>query len=125
MNEDEKAIRKLVSDWMEATKAGDKQTVLDLVADDVVFLTPFAPPFGKQEFAGAQGGGDMPEIDGKSDILEMEVIGDRAWIRNRIEVAVTPPGGGDTKKMSGQTLTLLRKEADGKWRLFRDANFVR
>lgn len=125
MTDDEKAIRKLVDDWMAATKAGDKETVLDLVADDVVFLTPSAPPFGKKEFAGAQGGGDMPEIDGKSDIIEMEVFGDRAWIRNRIEVAVTPAGGGETKKMSGQTLTLLRKEEDGKWRLFRDANFVK
>jgi uncharacterized protein (TIGR02246 family) len=126
MTEDEKAIRKLVDDWMAATKAGDKEAVLGLIAEDVVFLTPFAPPFGKKEFAGAQGGGgDMPEIDGKSEILEMEVMGDRAWIRNRIEVAVTPPGGGETKKMSGQTLTLLRKGADGKWLLFRDANFVR
>ena len=46
-------------------------------------------------------------------------------IRNQIDIAITPPGGGEAKKMSGQTLTLLRKEADGKWRLFRDANFVK
>jgi uncharacterized protein (TIGR02246 family) len=124
MTDDEKAIRKLVDDWMAASKAGDKETVLDLVADDVVFITPFGPPFGKKEFAGARDNSDMPSIDGRSEILEMEVFGERAWIRNQIDIAITPPGGGATR-MSGQTLTLLRKEADGKWRVFRDANFVK
>ncbi len=126
MTEDEKAIRKVVDDWMAATRAGDKETVLNLVSDDVIFFTPFGPPFGKKEFAGAQGdNSDMPEIDGKSDILEMEVMGERAWIRNQIDIQITPPDGGETKKMSGQTLTLLKKGADGQWRVFRDANFVK
>ncbi|GJL93145.1 YybH family protein [Hyphococcus sp.] len=124
MNEDEKEIRKLVSDWMAATKAGDKAAVLDLIADDVLFLTPGQPPFGKKEFAGAPDNRDMPAFDGKSEILEMEVFGERAWIRNQITVEITPAGGGEKTIMSGQTLTLLRKESDGKWRLFRDANFV-
>lgn len=126
MSDDEKAVRKLVDDWMAATKAGDKQTVLEMVADDVLFITPFGPPFGKKEFAGAQGdNSDMPKIDGESKILEMEVMGERAWTRNQIDITITPPGGGETKKMSGQTLTLLKKGADGKWRIFRDANFVK
>jgi ketosteroid isomerase-like protein len=33
-----------------------------------------------------------------------------------------PPGGGKTVRRSGYTLTILRKESDGKWRLARDAN---
>ena len=123
MTEDEKAIRKLVDDWMTATKAKDKETVLDFVADDVLFITPFGPPFGKKEFAGAPGNDDMPDIDGGADILEMEVMGDRAWTRCRIEIAVTMKDG-EAKKMSGLTLTLYKKEADGKWRIYRDANFV-
>lgn len=126
MTEDEKAIRKVVDDWMAATRAGDKETVLNLVADDVIFITPFGPPFGKNEFASAQGdNADMPEIDGKSDILEMEVMGERAWIRNQIDIQITSPDGDGPKKMSGQTLTLLKKGADGQWRVFRDANFVK
>ncbi len=124
MTNDEKAIRQLVDDWMTATKAGDKAAILNLVADDVLFLTPFGPPFGKKEFAGGPDNSDMPTIDGESNILEIEVIGDRAWIRNQIDIAITPPGGGEPSKMSGQTLTLLKKDSDGKWRLFRDANFV-
>jgi len=35
---DEEQIRHAVSTWMEATKKGDNQAVLDLMTDDVVFL---------------------------------------------------------------------------------------
>jgi ketosteroid isomerase-like protein len=36
---------------------------------------------------------------------------------------VTPPGG-DPQHRAGDTLTILRKEADGRWRLARDANLL-
>ena len=38
MTEDEKEIRRLVETWMSATKRGDLDTVLGLMAEDVVFL---------------------------------------------------------------------------------------
>lgn len=37
MNQDEQQIRELVQRWIAASKAGDAQTVLSLMADDVVF----------------------------------------------------------------------------------------
>jgi ketosteroid isomerase-like protein len=63
------------------------------------------------------------EMDGRADVREIEVIGDRAWIRNHIDLTVTP-GQGDPAHRSGYTLTILKKGVDGRWRLFRDANFV-
>jgi len=53
MHDDERAIRQLVSAWMEATRAGDVEAVLALMSDDVVFLTPGRPPMGKADFAAA------------------------------------------------------------------------
>ncbi|SFH39402.1 conserved hypothetical protein [Nitrosospira sp. Nsp14] len=38
MQSDEQEIRQLVSTWMAASKAGDVETVLSLMADDVIFL---------------------------------------------------------------------------------------
>ena len=38
MNEDERAIRELVDTWMTASKAGDTETVLYLMTDDVEAL---------------------------------------------------------------------------------------
>ena len=43
MKSDEQEIRQLVAAWMAATKAGDIETVLGLMADDVVFLMPGRP----------------------------------------------------------------------------------
>jgi uncharacterized protein (TIGR02246 family) len=56
MRSDEEAIRQLVATWMAATKAGDIDTVLSLMAGDVVFLVAGQPPMiGKARFAAAQG----------------------------------------------------------------------
>jgi len=48
---DEQAIRKLVDAWLAASKAGDTETVLTLMAEYVLFLTPGREPFGKEAFA--------------------------------------------------------------------------
>jgi ketosteroid isomerase-like protein len=51
------------------------------------------------------------------------VHGDWAWMRNRLEVTITSPQG-DSQKRSGYTLTILRKNSDGKWVIARDANLL-
>jgi ketosteroid isomerase-like protein len=38
-------------------------------------------------------------------------------------VSMTPPHGAPVPR-SGYTLTILRKQPDGRWRLARDANLV-
>jgi uncharacterized protein (TIGR02246 family) len=50
MQDDERAIRELMEQWREATRRGDLDTILGLMADDVVFLTPGRPPMNKQGF---------------------------------------------------------------------------
>jgi len=123
MTDDERAIRQVVERWTAASKSGDRATVLSLVTDDVIFLVPGQEPFGKEAFAAASKGMGSMQIEGSSEILELRVLGDWAFIRNHIEMTVTPPGGNPVRR-SGYTLTLLRKEADGQWRLARDANLL-
>jgi uncharacterized protein (TIGR02246 family) len=123
MNEDERAIRELVETWMTATKKGDLETVLGLMADDVIFMVPGREPFGKQEFATQSQDMKDVRIEGTSDIQELKILGDWAWLRNRLEMIMTPPGGESVRR-AGYTLTILRKEADGSWRLARDANLL-
>lgn len=123
MSDDERAIRDLVATWMAASKAGDHDTVLGLMADDAVFMVPGREPFGKEAFAAASQGMQGMRIEGTSDIVELQVLGDWAYLRNRLNVTITPPGGAPTTR-SGYTLTILRKEADGRWLLARDANLL-
>jgi uncharacterized protein (TIGR02246 family) len=123
MSDEEKAIRQVVETWMSASRSGDLATVLDLMSDDVIFMVPGREPFGKEAFAAAAKGMSGMRLEGTNEIIELQVLGDWAYIRNRIEITVTPPNGEPVHR-SGYTLTLLRKESDGRWRLARDANLV-
>ena len=124
MTQDEQAIRELVATWMAASKRGDTETVLSLMADDVLFMVPGREPFGKEEFAAAARGMTDIRIEGTSEIQEIEVNGDRAYLRNRLTITVTPEGGEPLLRRSGYTLSILRKEKDGRWVLIRDANLL-
>ncbi|ABI86215.1 SgcJ/EcaC family oxidoreductase [Burkholderia ambifaria] len=127
MTEDERAIRELVETWFVSSRRGDLATVLDLIADDAIFMVAGKPPFDKAAFAAASrdanaAAGNGPKVDGRYRIDELRVMGDWAYLRNFIEIDVTPPGG-DTVRRSGHTLTIFRK-SDGRWQLTRDANLV-
>jgi uncharacterized protein (TIGR02246 family) len=122
MSPDERAIRDLVETWMKASRAGDTATVLSLMSDDVIFMVPGRQPFGKEAFAAGSQSMKGSRLDGAADIRELRVLGDWAYVRNFIEITVTPPGA--SVRRSGYTLTILRKDSDGRWRLTRDANLI-
>ena len=122
MTDDERAIRNLVDTWMSATKAGDLRTVLSLMADDVLFMVPGQKPFGKDAFATTSERMKNVRFDGRSDIQELQVLGDWAYLRNYIDLTVTRDREPPVHR-SGYTLTILRKQ-DGRWLLTRDANLV-
>ncbi len=126
MQNDEREIRQLVSTWMTASKTGEVETVLSLMADDVIFLAPGRPVMRKADFAAAaraQSGQDAPRFDGSSEIQEITVLGDWAFMWTRLTVVVTPPEGAPPMTRAGHTLTILRKQ-NGKWLLARDANLL-
>jgi uncharacterized protein (TIGR02246 family) len=123
MTQDERRIRELVERWMAASRAGDIVTLLDLMTDDVVFMTPGRAPFGKETFASDAESMKGVSIEGRSDIHEINVIGDYAYIRNHIWIEI---GRADSapKRMSGFAMSIFRKGPDAKWRIARDANLV-
>ncbi len=126
MQSDEDQIRQLTSTWMAASKAGDADTVLSLMTEDVVFLVSGRPPMRKAEFATAmraQSGQNAPAIDGQSEIQEIVISGDWAFMWTKLRVVATPPDGSPPIEREGHTLTVLRRES-GKWLLARDANLL-
>lgn len=127
MPSDEQEIRQLVATWMAATKAGDVETVLSLMAEDVVFLLPGQPPMiGKSAFASAaraQSNQGPVQFDGTSEIQEIKVLGDWGFMWTKLSVVATPPGGAPPMTRAGHTLSILKKQ-NGKWVLARDANML-
>ena len=125
MQRDEQEIRELVSTWMAAMKAGEIEKVLSLMSDDVVFLMPGQAVMDKAAFAAAalaQTGHDAPKFDGRSEIQEIRVLGDWAFMWTKLTVVITAQGGQSMTR-AGHTLSILKKH-NGKWVLARDANML-
>jgi uncharacterized protein (TIGR02246 family) len=125
MQSDEDEIRALVAAWMAATRSGDVDTVLSLMTDDAVFLVPGRTVMRKADFAAAaraQAGPGGPKFEGISEIQELKVIGDWAFMWSKLAVVATLPGQAATRR-AGHTLTIFHKQ-HGKWLLARDANLL-
>ena len=110
MENDEHAIRDLVATWLTASKAGDTQKVLSLMAEDVVFLMPGREPMrGKSAFAANQPPLQQQfDLDASSDIQEIKVLGEWAYIWTKLSVVMTPKTGGTPVKRVGNTLSSLK-----------------
>jgi uncharacterized protein (TIGR02246 family) len=124
--EDKQRIREVIDNWLRASKDGDLETVLSLMAEDVVFLRPGCEPMrGREGFAAASRGmaGKM-HIEGKAEIQEIVINGNYAYCWNFLSMTITPTGGGEAMNHSGHILSVFRREPDGKWVLWRDANML-
>ena len=122
MDGDERAIRDLVSTWITASNAGDIEKVLSLMADDVVFLVAGQTPMRKAEFIAGHNALKDVAMEAKSEIHEIKVFSDWAYLWTKLSVVMTPRGGAPGTR-AGNTLSILQKR-NGKWVLFRDANML-
>ena len=126
MNNDEQAIRQLIETWLNATQAGNVDTVLSLMAEDAMFLSAGQEPMvGRDAFArGLVKVLSEHVIESNSEIVEIVVSGDLAYCRTKLAVTITSKHGKLPMLRSGDTLSILRKAEDGRWRLTRDANML-
>jgi uncharacterized protein (TIGR02246 family) len=122
----EQSIRNLIALWHSTTAAGDVDAVLDLMTEDVVFLAAGQPPMrGREAFAtGLRGLLTQRRIESTFQIQEIIVSGDLAYAWTQLSVRIITRESGEAMVREGNALSILRKEADGKWRVMRDANML-
>ena len=87
------------------------------------FMVPGKEPFGKAVFARNYENMKGKKMKTDSDIQEIRIIGDWAWMRNFLRVTFISSSGESTVH-SGHVLSMLRKNPDGKWVIARDANLL-
>jgi uncharacterized protein (TIGR02246 family) len=126
MDRDEQLIRSLVQTWMEASLSGDLPRVLDLMADDVVFIGAGRPPMrGKDAYAAQTRAMEgKVRFEGKVYVQEVRVFGDWAYSWVQLNVTVHPEDGSPPKIMAGPAMSILRRTPEGRWVIFRDANML-
>jgi len=123
---DEQQIRDLITTWLRVSAEGDISQILPLMTEDVVFLVAGQPPMrGREAFAASFAGWQGKfSLETDCEIQEIQVSGNLAYSWTRLSVTMTPVAGGNANRRSGNTLTVLRKNAEGNWQIFRDANLL-
>ena len=123
MESDERAIREVHTTWIDAVNAGDLVRLLNLMADDVVFLNPGQAPFGRDGFpVGFSAAHQQSRIRCISELEEVVVVGEVAYTRSRDALYVTPRAGGEATQLAGYRLSVYREQPEGRWLLARDAH---
>ena len=117
-------IRQFFEEWHRATIAEDTARLLDLMAEDVVFLAPGQPPMqGRDAFAKAfTDAVQHVRIEPTGTIHDITINGHMACCWTELTVTLTPRAGGPPRVRKGHTLTVLRQRSSGEWVLLRDAN---
>jgi uncharacterized protein (TIGR02246 family) len=126
MSTDEQAIRDVVMTWHSASAAGYVDTVLTLMAEDVVFLVAGHPPMrGRASFErGLRGLLRRNRIESTGEVQECVVSGDLAYCWTALTVRVIPLAEGTTAVRTGSALSILQKQSNGSWIVIRDANLL-
>ena len=118
---EEQRVRESHAAYIAAVNAADLAKVLSLMTDDVVLINPHQAPFGRDAFpAGFRGGHAAYELRCASDIEEVVVAGDVAYMRCRDSLSLKPRDGGAPSAMAGYRLSIYRRAPDGRWLLARD-----
>jgi uncharacterized protein (TIGR02246 family) len=109
MNTDEKAIRDVIGRWHDRTAAGDVEGVLELIAEDAVFLTPGHPPIeGRARFeTGLRQVLATHRIESTGNVREVVVAGDLAYCVTDLTVRMTPQSGGEAHVRAGYAMVDL------------------
>jgi len=123
---DEQAIREVVASWHRATAAGDVETVLNLMSEDVIFLVAGHPPMrGRSSFErGLRSLLAQHRIESTGEVQEIEVSDNLAYCWSILTVRVASIAAGDATVRTGSALSILRRQPNGSWVVVRDANML-
>jgi uncharacterized protein (TIGR02246 family) len=116
-------IDKTRNEYVESWKAGDVERITSLYTHDGVVMYPDQPPvIGRAAIAEYFKGfyAEFDALDFQLASSEIVVAGDWAYDRGTYRWKAKPKKGGAPMDDDGKYLVILRREADGRWRVARD-----
>ena len=122
---DLEAIKTLHQRDMEASRKWDVDTLVSLWADDIVTLSQGEPPMiGKEANRAAMlrlrdDSRDVQIADYILSFNEVKIVGDWAFEWGTYSGTVRPVRGGEAIRTTGNVIRVLKKDADGSWKIAR------
>ncbi len=117
--EDIAGIEATTQAWVEAVNAGDWAAVSATYTEDAVLLPPNEPVVQGRSDIQAWFEAFPPASDVNLESVEIEGVGDVAFVRGSFTLIVTPEGM-DAVADTGKFLDVRRRQADGSWLIHRD-----
>ena len=118
---DVQAILEFEQTVFDAQIAGDFDAWLSSFTEDAIVMVPNLPALnGKQAIR--QWNAPIFEqfhLHEESDKREIKVAGDWAYIRAHWTWTLTPKGGGEVVRDTGNSIWILHRQSDGSWKIFR------
>jgi len=116
------AIKRLsIDDWCKAESARDLDAKMALFAADAVLMPP-----GAQSVVGHQAIRAWQETAWKANkyqcsgtVTEVQVLGEWGYSRGTFSGLLTPTNGAAPTRDSGKFFNVVRRQADGTWKLTR------
>lgn len=121
------AIEQLHKRDAAAARKGDVASLADLWTDDAVALPPGEPPVIGIEAIRKWLAKSQPDsstvdvLDYVLDFKEVTILGDEAIEWGRTSVVLRPRGATSILRASGNLMRVLKKQADGSWKVSRSA----
>ena len=111
------------ANYVRVINSNNIDSLVSMFTDDVVFLAPNDKPIVGKAAVRAWADGYYKAFHTKWDkpVQEFVVSGDYAFERYSYTSTDTPIGGGKTLVDTGWGLVVYHREADGVWRVARDA----
>jgi uncharacterized protein (TIGR02246 family) len=116
---DRTAIRQVDENYAKLVNAKDFKGVAALYAEDAIELPPNQAAVQGSAAIQASLEGFPPVSSFQVEILEIEGRGDLAYTRGTYSMTLTPAGGPPIQDR-GKYVEILRKQADGSWKILRD-----
>lgn len=118
------AVDEIWRDYTASVSAGDAEAWIKLWDDEGIQLPPGAPAnVGKAAIL--QGiTGDFEAFEYRDFVInneEVEVFGIFGFARGTFSTVLYPTGEGEPIPIDGKYLTIFEQQADGSWKLYRDA----
>ncbi len=119
--EDVQAILEFEQTVFDAQIAGDIDTWMSSFAEDAIVMPPNRPALTNKLAIRQWNTPYFEQFDlhEESDEREVEVAGDWAYIRAHWTWTLTPKGGGEAVKDTGNSIWILRRQPDGSWKIAR------
>jgi uncharacterized protein (TIGR02246 family) len=125
-HQDIQDIRRIATRWTDAVCSGEIDQLGNLMTDDIVVIHGDGRLVCGKEAVMRDIARSLQDLSVQQTVKSDEtvVVGEWAFDRATVHTAVKSRRSGDTRQFDSRSVTILRKQSDGDWRVARTIGVI-